>query len=287
MLDLETALRSAYERHLSKKDGATPANLETAMRYSLLSPGKRIRPRLALACARMLGLSPEAALPAALAIEMIHCFTLIHDDLPCMDDDDFRRGRPSNHKVHGESLALLAGDALVALALEVFLDAAEHVPADRVLAALRRFAWATGPRGVIGGQAAESLLGKTSSLEELRRMHAQKTGALFSISLLAPMELVGIPADSPRAAAIDLFARELGLAFQIADDLEDATEATAKDDPTSILFYLGDEEARRDTIGRLENAKAALTEHWKEAAQPLTTIADEVIRKIRDAHGAS
>ena len=118
-VDLEQALAQALDRHLVSTDGRTPPNLEESIRYSLLAPGKRIRPRLALASARLVGLSPQAALPAALAVEMIHCFTLIHDDLPCMDDDDFRRGRPSNHKIYGEGLALLAGDALMMLALDV------------------------------------------------------------------------------------------------------------------------------------------------------------------------
>ncbi|MCM2324115.1 MAG: polyprenyl synthetase family protein [Oligoflexia bacterium] len=284
---MESALQQAFERHLRAADGSTPPNLEEAMRYSLLSPGKRIRPRLTLACARMVGLPEAAALPAALAIEMIHCFTLIHDDLPCMDDDDFRRGRPSNHKVFGEGVALLAGDGLVALALDVFLDAAQHVDSARVLKALRRFAGATGPRGVIGGQAAESLLNRDSGLPALEQMHAQKTGALFRISLLAPMDLAGIEETCPQGAAIDLFARELGLAFQIADDLEDATATTAAQDPTSILFHRTAEEARDETIRRLEAAQGSLRQAWRESAKPLITIADEVIRKLRDAHGAS
>lgn len=291
--ELETALRSALERHLagpSSEGGdafGTPPNLADAVRYSLLAPGKRIRPRLALACAGMTGLASAAALPAAIAIEMIHCFTLIHDDLPCMDDDDFRRGRPSNHKVHGEAIALLAGDALMTLALESLADAGPHAPPEGFQRALRRFAWATGPRGVMGGQAAEALLGPGSSLADLRRMHAMKTGALFSAALLIPKDLAGIPdrapaGQPPLGEALERFAAELGLAFQVVDDLEDGLEGTEANRPTSVLYYQSADQASRETLDRLESATRELADAWgTERAGPLASIAHEVLARLR------
>jgi len=275
-MDLEKELARTLERYLQD----SPPNLADSIRYSLLAPGKRIRPRLALACARMIGLSPQAALPAGLAIEMIHCFTLIHDDLPCMDDDDFRRGRLSNHKVHGEAVALLAGDAMMMIALEVLAEAVPHVKAGNFARALRRFAWASGARGVIGGQAAESLLTPVSTLADLRRMHAQKTGALFSAALLLPKDLSGSADES-----IDRFAAELGLAFQVADDLEDGDQDKdlnkAAHEPTSILFYMSAEQAREQTIQNLQNATQKLSEAWgAQQASELTAIAEEVSRSL-------
>lgn len=280
--DLEGALSQALDRHLADRDGQTPANLAESIRYSLLAPGKRIRPRLALACARMIGLDPAAALPAALAIEMIHCFTLIHDDLPCMDDDDFRRGRPSNHKVYGDALALLAGDALMMVALDTLTEAASHAQPQAFARALRRFTWASGPRGVIGGQAAESLLGPASTLAELEKMHAMKTGALFSASLLIPKDLAGVPDTGARGESIERFACELGLAFQIADDLEDA-EKEAKE-PTSILSYVSADQARSDTLRRLKAATQALGEAWGATqSSELAAIAGEVCKSLERA----
>jgi geranylgeranyl diphosphate synthase type II len=223
----------------------------------------------------MIGLAEEAALPAALALEMVHCFTLIHDDLPCMDDDDLRRGRPSNHKIYGEALALLAGDALIPLALDALAEAAPHVAPQAFAAALRRLSWASGPRGVIGGQAAEALLKPGSALSELETMHAMKTGALFAAALLLPKDLAGIADASPDGRAIDRFARELGLAFQVADDLEDAEE-----DPTSILAYMTREEAAARASERLAAACEGLRAAWGEKARELLDIATEVSAKL-------
>lgn len=276
-VDLETGLRDSLEKYLNGLDGETPPNLEASIRYSLLAPGKRIRPRLALACAKMLHLTQEAILPSAYALEMIHCFTLIHDDLPCMDNDDFRRGKPSNHKVYGESIALLAGDALISIAVDVYLDTQLHVAPERVIQGLKRLNWAMGPRGVIGGQAFEPLVTSDSSLQLLRKMHTQKTGALFSAALLIPMDLAGISPSSSQGLAIQSFAHELGLAFQVADDLEDATEVNP---PTSILHFLSKEEAQKVTRKSMETVMTQLKTEWKEAANPLLYIAEEVLQKL-------
>lgn len=291
---LELALKAALDNHLHKNGEKTPPNLEESIRYSLLSPGKRIRPRLLLASSEMMGLDPQATLPAALALEMIHCFTLIHDDLPCMDDDDFRRGMPSNHKKFGEALALLAGDGLMALAVDIFLDS--QIEADRLKMGLKRLTWAMGPRGVIGGQAAESLMGPGSRLEDLRWMHRQKTGALFSAALLIPKDFAGISDSSPAGQAILSFADLLGLSFQAADDLEDADQASdnSKDTyqtsggfkdteahlPTSILYYLSRNEVISTTIQQLNSASQQLLHQFGEKALPLKQIADEVIKKV-------
>jgi geranylgeranyl pyrophosphate synthase len=254
---LEGFLAASLDQALEE----APDNLSEAIRYSLLAPGKRIRPRLALACGALLELPPTAALAAGCAIEMVHCFTLIHDDLPCMDDDDFRRGRPSNHKAFGEGLALLAGDALIAL---------------------RRLSWASGPRGVIGGQAMEPLLTQQPTLEGLERMFALKTGALFSTSLLLPLDLAGMDEDGREGVAISNFARELGYAFQVADDLEDAEVpgSTEHEKPHSIVYHLSASEAARRAHSRLSQATDDLRTLWGPRATLLVGIGGEVLTKL-------
>lgn len=247
----EKSLQSACLSYLEQR--RTPSNLNDAIRYSLLAPGKRIRPRLVLATGELLGLKDEAVLPAAIAIEMIHCFTLIHDDLPCMDDDDFRRGRPSNHKVHGEGLALLAGDALLALSIEVFIELANGFPHSAFTAALRELMKATGAAGVMGGQAAESLLNRSATLEALLEMHRKKTGALFEASILVPMHLANIQSDSREGIALAQFAAAIGAAFQIADDIEDSVEAKEKPE-TNILSHLTKDEAKSKALKMLRES---------------------------------
>lgn len=279
-MDLELLLKETLEKFLKKTDGETPPNLSEAIRYSLLAPGKRIRPRLLLAAAEMLGLSKKAALPAGLALEMVHCFTLIHDDLPCMDNDDFRRGMPSNHKKFGESLALLAGDALTALAVDVFLDS--DISAEFLKAGLKRLVWAMGPRGVIGGQAAESLLGSRSQFQDLKKMHQMKTGALFSAAVLIPKDFLGISDSSELGQILIRFADELGFAFQVADDLEDAGEQ--KEIPsTSILSYLSASEAAQMVQTQLSQISQTLKNQWGSSAEGLCAIATEVIQKTQTA----
>jgi geranylgeranyl diphosphate synthase type II len=273
--ELDAALAASLERHLTD----VPSRLAESIRYSFLAPGKRIRPRLALACSAMLGLPREAALAAASAVERVHCFTLIHDDLPCMDDDDFRRGRPSNHRQFDEATALLAGDALLALAFDALLEAEAHVPPAQVVAASRRLAAASGPRGVIGGQAAESELGPRSSLEDLRRMHAGKTGALFSAALLVPKDLAGVEGTGSRSESVDRFAAELGLAFQAIDDLDDQP-AGHPAQPTSVLHYMPEFEVRRVALERLDEARRALTGAWGHLCEPLIEISEEVTSRL-------
>ena len=275
-MDIDQALKLALKRYLPSSQ--VPANLLQSIEYSLLAPGKRIRPRLTLNCGAMLGLGSEACMPIALALEMIHCFTLLHDDLPCMDNDDFRRGKPSNHKVFGEAVALLAGDALVTVALEVFAEAGSQVEPSCFVAGLRRFLGALGPRGVIGGQAMELMMTEKSSLEQMRRMHEGKTGALFAAALVVPKDFAGVSDETSGGQAIVEFARELGLAFQTADDLEDAG---GKDfAPANVLHYMSADEARRIASTGLQRAQSALTAEWGPGAQSLIMISNEVLKSL-------
>ncbi len=256
----------------------TPINLAEAVRYSLLAPGKRIRPRLALATAALSGLPVEVALGSAVSIEMVHCFTLIHDDLPCMDNDDIRRGLPTSHRRFGEGHALLAGDALLALAMDVLLDSASRVPAERGLVALRRLAGAAGPRGVIGGQAAELLLSRASTVEDLRDLHARKTGALFEAAIGIPADLAGLSRGDERGRALFDFASELGSAFQVADDLGDAEQDGFS--ATSILHYLPRQDAGSLAAATLRTAATRLERECGAPAEGLRAIADEVLRSL-------
>src|SRR5262249_6890780 len=195
-----------------------PTQLREAIRYSLLAPCKRLRPALVLFAAEACGSSWEAALPAACAVEMIHTYSLIHDDLPAMDNDDLRRGRPTCHKAYGEAVAILAGDALIALAFEIMAtDIAAPDVAARCCAAL---AEAAGASALVGGQANDlSRQFSGGDLLPLEHNHRRKTGAMFVVSL----RLGGFVtrADEARQRALERFGQKIGLAFQITDDLLD------------------------------------------------------------------
>jgi geranylgeranyl diphosphate synthase type II len=188
------------------------------MRYSLLAGGKRVRPVLALATARALGAEPERFLPVACAIELVHTYSLIHDDLPAMDDDELRRGLPTSHVKFGEDVAILAGDGLFAEAMRLFCEQ----PGDpaRVLAALRELAAATGVDGMVGGQYVD-VVEATADAEGLRALHALKTGRLIAASVGVVLLLEGLP-ESARMP-YRRFADELGVLFQIVDDILDVT----------------------------------------------------------------
>jgi geranylgeranyl diphosphate synthase type II len=197
------------------------APLSEAMRYSLLAGGKRLRPILVLASCEAVGGDIAAAMDLACAVEMIHTYSLIHDDLPCMDDDDFRRGRPTNHKVYGVAIATLAGDALLTDAFKVLARATDGgVPKTAVLETIAELAGAAGSEGMVGGQVIDLLgEGKSKTLEELEELHARKTGALFLASVRGGARMGG--ADAAQVEALDAYARALGLAFQVVDDLLD------------------------------------------------------------------
>jgi geranylgeranyl diphosphate synthase type II len=193
------------------------ARLEEAMRYSLLAGGKRIRPVLALATAEALGRPPDEVLPLAAAIEMIHTYSLIHDDLPAMDDDELRRGKPTCHVAFGEEVAILAGDGLFAEALRLALDEQRGEPAN-VIAALRELVTAAGTQGMVGGQFLDVA---GAEKPDLRRLHELKTGALIAASVGSVLALEGV--DGPATMPFRRFAAELGVVFQIVDDILDVT----------------------------------------------------------------
>ena len=243
-------------------------------RYSLFAGGKRIRPLLTLEFCRMFGGEEEAALPFACAVEMIHTYSLIHDDLPCMDNDDMRRGKPTNHKVFGEAIALLAGDALLTGAFEV---AASNVVAgaEASAKAVAFLASSAGRYGMVGGQVMD-IEGETRtlSLDELLKLHAQKTGALISAAAVLGALAAGVKLSDPRMEAVMIYAENLGLAFQILDDILDATG-----DAATLGKNVGvDRERGKNTFLSFFSVEQA-----RQYAERLTTEAIEAIRTMEDS----
>ena len=207
------------------KAGDPLAEMMKAMRYSLFAGGKRLRPILLLAAADAVGMDGRRFLQSACALEMIHTYSLIHDDLPAMDDDDYRRGMPTNHKVFGEGMAILAGDGLLTLAFETLLSQPD-VPAETLNRVTREIALAAGPSGMVGGQAIDLLSeGKSPDQETMTLMHRLKTGALFRASIRSGGILAG--ATDSELADLTRFAESFGLAFQITDDILDVTGSEA------------------------------------------------------------
>jgi geranylgeranyl diphosphate synthase type II len=277
-------LRLEVERYLETlrfaREPAT-AGLEEAMRYSLLAGGKRIRPVLALATARAVGRDPQAVMPLAAAIELIHTYSLIHDDLPAMDDDDLRRGEPTCHRKFGEDVAILAGDGLYAEAFRLVLTEQEGEP-DRILAAVRELAAATGVDGMVGGQYLDVADSAPQGADGLRRLHELKTGRLIGASV----ECVLVLSDASRPATIAYraFAAELGVLFQIVDDILDVTGTdadlgkTARSDERlgkrTYVTEFGLEGARSLAGESHANARAALQEAADGRAVDLGQITD-------------
>jgi geranylgeranyl diphosphate synthase type II len=232
--DYPDDLRELVEEYLERlqfSEAAATAGLDEAMRYSLLAGGKRIRPVLVLATARSADLAPEAVLPAAAAIELVHTYSLIHDDLPAMDDDELRRGRPTAHVRFGEDVAILSGDGLFAEAIRLLGEGQAGDPA-RVLAAMNELTRATGVGGMVGGQYVDvtaAAVGdpdapgggteEAAGIVALRELHALKTGRLIAASVAVPLALAGTDAET--RSAYMRFADELGVLFQIVDDILD------------------------------------------------------------------
>jgi geranylgeranyl diphosphate synthase, type II len=245
--------------------GAT-AGLEQAMRYSLLAGGKRIRPVLALATARATGGDPADVLPAAAAIELVHTYSLIHDDLPAMDDDELRRGRPTSHVVYGENVAILAGDGLFAEALRL-ISGRQNGPPERVVAALRTLAGATGVDGMVGGQYVD-VTERDLDADGLRSLHELKTGRLIAASVEIPLILGGL--GEPETIGYRRFAGELGVLFQIVDDILDVTgsdeelgKPRGSDERHGKVTYVslfGLDRARQLAAESHRNARGALAE---------------------------
>lgn len=275
------SIDAALDRY-SRFDDGCPAVLAEAIRYALLAPGKRLRPRLVLLATEACDGSVEDALPVACAVEMIHTYSLVHDDLPAMDDDDLRRGRPTCHKVYGEAVAILVGDALLARAFEVLAN--DIRPADRAARCCATLAHAAGPTALVGGQAADLAGGVTGDdIASLESIHHRKTGALITASL----ELGGIVAGASREqiAALHRYGQRLGLAFQITDDLLDVSgiqvdvgKRLAKDADRGRATYpqlLGVEASRARAAELVEEACESIVP-FGEAAGPLVDLANFV-----------
>jgi geranylgeranyl diphosphate synthase type II len=261
------------------RDEPATQGLEEAMRYSLLAGGKRIRPVLALATARAIGREPQDVLALAGALELIHTYSLIHDDLPAMDDDDLRRGKPTCHVAYGEDVAILAGDGLYAEAFRLVLTEQAGEPAN-VLAALRELADATGVNGMVGGQ----YLDVKGLAGDLRRLHELKTGRLIRASVECVLLLHGTPDETSRLNAFRTFATELGVLFQIVDDILDVTgtedalgKPSGSDERHGKATYVsrfGLDGARDLAAESHRRARGALAEAAPQGATELLQITD-------------
>ena len=272
-----------------------PESLREAMRYSLLAGGKRLRPILCLAACELAGGDPALAMPTAVALEMIHTMSLIHDDLPAMDNDDLRRGRPTNHKVYGDAVAILAGDALLTRAFEMVALRSPGVPADRLLKVVGELSLVSGAPGLVGGQVVDlECEGKEVDLETLEYIHLHKTGALLKACVITGALIGG--ADEEQLNSLRTYARGIGLAFQIVDDILDVTASSAvlgkpagKDliaDKTTYPKLLGLEESRERAKTLIQEAKTSLdafqpADGSSVQAAPLLALADYVIGRDR------
>ncbi len=269
--------------------GSAPRTIVDAMRYSLFSGGKRLRPVMCVAAWEAVGAGGgrAAALDVACAIEMIHTYSLIHDDLPCMDDDDFRRGKPTTHQVFGEAVAVLVGDALLTLGFEVIARAAARargvgraVMRRRLLEVVIEVASAAGPSGMVGGQVIDigMTAGKAADEATIERMNVMKTARLFSASVSAGAMVAG--ASGAEISALRAFARDFGLGFQIADDISDA--AGERDSvKASYVRALGIEGARRVALESIDRAVAHL-DYFGERVWALRGIAGLTAAKVAE-----
>ncbi len=265
-----------------------PAGLGDAMRYAVLDGGKRLRPLLVMAGAEAVNGNAEAALRAACAVELIHAYSLVHDDMPCMDNDILRRGKPTVHVKFGQAQALLAGDALQALAFELLTPEGNAVPAAIQATLCRMLARAAGYDGMAGGQAIDlASIGLALTEDELRQMHKLKTGALLQGSV-AMGAACGV-ADAQARAALDVYGAALGLAFQVVDDILDVTadsatlgktagKDAAQDKPTYVSL-LGLDRARIHAGELLVQALHALDQSGLPDTQALRAIADMVVNR--------
>ncbi|MET0152174.1 MAG: polyprenyl synthetase family protein [Candidatus Binatia bacterium] len=267
-----------------RRDRVEPRLLE-AMEYSLVSPGKRIRPVLVLAAAEAVGADPLPVLPFACAVEMVHAYSLIHDDLPAMDDDDMRRGQPTNHKVFGEAMAILAGDGLLTEAFALMSAGPSAVPSERRVAAAAELAAAAGAEGMVGGQAADILAeGTVADLARVESIHRRKTGALLRASVRIGSLVCG--ADPPTLDRLSRYGEAIGFAFQVADDVLDETsdsEATGKTaqrdralGKATVPAVLGVSRAR-ELLGELLERALGAVGGLGTSADPLREIARRIV----------
>jgi geranylgeranyl diphosphate synthase type II len=262
-----------------------PEKIYESMRYSLLAGGKRLRPILCLATCELAGGTLDMAMPTACALEMIHTMSLIHDDLPSMDNDDYRRGKLTNHKVYGEDIAILAGDSLLAYAFEYVAEQTHGVLPERLLKVVARLGRAVAATGLVGGQVVDlDCEGvKNVSIETLNFIHTHKTGALLEASVVSGAELAA--ADDRTLEKLTQYSRNIGLAFQIVDDVLDVTatdeelgKTAGKDLQAQKATYpsiWGIEESRRQAQQLIESAKAIVSD-FGEKALPLMAVADYI-----------
>lgn len=268
-----------------------PDVLRQSARYSIDAGGKRLRPILVLAAAEALGGRKEAAMPVACAIEMVHTYSLIHDDLPAMDNDDYRRGKLTNHKVYGEAMAILAGDALLTQAFYSASQARRHgVPAEQVLNIVEELAEYSGARGMVGGQVAD-MKGEQgiTELSGLEYIHQHKTSDLIIFSVRAGGRIAG--ADDKQLEALTDFGRSIGLAFQIQDDILDVTgtqeklgKAVGSDEKQQKVtypFFIGLEESERRVSQLTDKAKTAIAGGVLPKPQRLLELADYLMKRDR------
>ncbi|MEN9204531.1 MAG: polyprenyl synthetase family protein [Thermostichales cyanobacterium SZTDM-1c_bins_54] len=285
---IETALLEALSRsEASAVQPGYPPRLFESMRYSLMAGGKRLRPILCLAACELVGGSLEQALPTACALEMIHTMSLIHDDLPAMDNDDFRRGKPTNHKVFGEDMAILAGDALLAYAFQYIAQYTQGVAPERVLEVIQRLGAAVAATGLVGGQVVDlESEGQRISAETLDYIHQHKTGALLEVCVVAGSILGGGSREDTQR--LGQFARAIGLAFQIVDDILDVTatseqlgKTAGKDQAVQKATYpslWGLEASQAKAEQLIATAKAQLAP-WGSQAEPLLALADYITHR--------
>lgn len=272
MMDIENRLLASAGRvehflgQLLTTEDKDLLSLYASMRYSALSGGKRIRPFLTLETAQMFGGEAKKAIYFAAALEMVHTYSLIHDDLPCMDDDDLRRGKPTNHKVYGEAVATLAGDGLLTGAFELLCAA--DLPSDAVRAAVRVLAEAAGADGMVGGQVMDlSAENNEISFDTLVKIHTLKTGALITAAVRLGMIAAGVTDAEAQSAMIN-YAHSIGLAFQIVDDVLDAAGdesalgkpvgSDAEQGKVTFLHFLAPDEAMAYAEKLTESAERAL-----------------------------
>lgn len=258
-----------------------PEDIFKSMKYTTTLPGKRLRPMMCLEACRIFGGNMEDAMPTACAIEMLHAQSLIHDDLPCMDNDDFRRGKPSNHKVFGEAIATLAGDALLSYGPQVIIENSKNIPAERVLKVLNEYMKAAGVYGIIAGQVAdiENEKAKVKDAKTLEYIHTHKTADLFRLALKAGAIIAG--ADEKALDEMNTFANKFGLAFQIYDDIldeistfEELGKTVGKDKASDKLTYV--------SLYGLEKAEKKLNSLFVEIYDIIDKYNSEVFRSIVD-----